>query len=93
VALAAVGCAPAGPKAPSSATEGMLLPSVKAKVVIVHGTADELVPVTNVAHMQVHFAGARCISTVLHPGQNHSLPWNAEAVVREALRVALDPAC
>ncbi len=72
---------------------GKILPSVKAKVVIVPGTADELVPVANVAYMQERFSGARCITTVLLEGQNHFLPWNSEGAVRDALRVALEPAC
>jgi pimeloyl-ACP methyl ester carboxylesterase len=72
---------------------GTILPSVKAKVVIVHGTADDLVPVANVAYMQERFSGARCISTVLLEGQNHFLPWNSEGAVREALRVALESSC
>ena len=72
---------------------GKLLPTVKAKVVIVHGTLDDLVPVANVAYMEQHFCGARCISTVLLEGQNHFLPWNSEGAVREALRVALEPSC
>ncbi len=72
---------------------GPMLPSVKAKVVIVHGTQDDLVPVANVAYMQARFSGARCVSTVLLEGQNHFLPWNSEAAVREALRVALEPLC
>lgn len=72
---------------------GAILPSVKAKVVIVHGTADDLVPVANVAYMQERFSGAHSISTVLLEGQNHFLPWNSEGAVREALRVALEHAC
>ena len=72
---------------------GTILPAVKARVVIVHGTADELVPVANVTYMQERFSGARCISTVLLEGQNHFLPWNSEGSVREALRVALEPSC
>ena len=72
---------------------GTILPSVKAKVVIVHGTADDLVPVANVAYMQERFSGARCITTVLLEGQNHFLPWNSEGAVREALRVALERSC
>ena len=72
---------------------GAILPSVKAKVVIVHGAADDLVPVANVAYMQARFSGARCISTMLLEGQNHFLPWNSESEVREALRVALEPSC
>ena len=72
---------------------GAILPLVKARVVIVHGTADDLVPVENVAYMQERFSGARCISTVLLEGQNHFLPWNSEGAVREALRVALERSC
>jgi pimeloyl-ACP methyl ester carboxylesterase len=49
-----------------------LLPGITAKVVIVHGTLDQLVPVANVAYMQQRFSGARCVSTVLLEGQNHS---------------------
>ncbi len=70
-----------------------LLPGITAKVVIVHGTLDKLVPVANVAYMQQHFSGARCVSTVLLEGQNHFLPWNSPDAVRQALRVAMDPAC
>jgi pimeloyl-ACP methyl ester carboxylesterase len=66
---------------------------VTAKVVIVHGTADDLVPVANVAYMQERFSSARGISTVLLDGQNHFLPWNSEGAVREALRVALERSC
>jgi len=69
------------------------LPAIRAKVVIVHGTADDLVPVANVPFMQAHLSGARCVKTVLLEGANHFLPWNAEARVREAIAMALEPAC
>jgi pimeloyl-ACP methyl ester carboxylesterase len=70
-----------------------LLPRITAKVVIVHGTKDDLVPVANVPFMQMHLTGARCIETVLLDGRNHFLPWNSQADVREAIRVALEPSC
>jgi pimeloyl-ACP methyl ester carboxylesterase len=70
-----------------------LLPRITAKVVIVHGTKDDLVPVANVPFMQTHLSGARCVKTVLLDGRNHFLPWNSEAEVREAIRVALEPTC
>ena len=69
------------------------LPRITAKVVIVHGTKDDLVPVANVAFMQAHLTGARCVKTVLLEGQNHFLPWNSEATVREAIRMAMEPLC
>ena len=69
------------------------LPRITAKVVIVHGTKDPLVPVANVPFMQAHLTGARCVKTVLLEGQNHFLPWNSEATVREAIRIAMEPSC
>jgi pimeloyl-ACP methyl ester carboxylesterase len=70
-----------------------LLQRITAKVVIVHGTKDDLVPVANVAFMRAHLTGARCVTTILLEGRNHFLPWNSEADVREAIRLALEPAC
>jgi pimeloyl-ACP methyl ester carboxylesterase len=70
-----------------------VLPRITAKVIIVHGTKDDLVPVANVAFMQAHLTGARCVKTVLLEGQNHFLPWNSEATVREAIRMAMEPSC
>jgi pimeloyl-ACP methyl ester carboxylesterase len=70
-----------------------LLPRITAKVVIVHGTKDDLVPVANVPFMQTHLTGARCVKTVLLDGRNHFLPWNSQAEVRDAIRVALEPSC
>jgi len=70
-----------------------MLPLIKAKVVIVHGTQDDLVPVANVPFMQAHLTGARCVKTVLLEGRNHFLPWNSADVVREAVRVALEAGC
>lgn len=69
------------------------LPKIQAKVVIVHGTLDDLVPVANVPFMQTRLLGARCVQTVLLEGRNHFLPWNSQPVVRDAVRQALDPTC
>jgi pimeloyl-ACP methyl ester carboxylesterase len=69
------------------------LPRIAAKVVIVHGTQDDLVPVANVPFMQARLLGARCIKVVLLEGRNHFLPWNSEAAVRDAIGDALDPSC
>ena len=70
-----------------------LLPRIKAKVIIVHGTRDDLVPAANVPFMQARLRGARCVQTVLLEGRNHFLPWNSEAEVRRAIAMALEPAC
>ncbi len=69
------------------------LPQVQAKVVIVHGTQDQLVPVANVPYMQAQLRGARCVQTVLLPGRNHFLPWHSQDEVRAAIAQALEPGC
>lgn len=69
------------------------LPRIRAKVVIMHGTQDDLVPVANVAFMRSRLTGARCLHTVLLEGRNHFLPWNSPADVRRAMALAMDPAC
>ena len=78
---------------PELETLATRLPEIRARVLIVHGTADDLVPVANVPFMQARLTGARCVRTVLLEGRNHFLPWNAQDVVRDALREALAPAC
>lgn len=61
-------------------------------MLIVHGTADELVPVANVAYLQAQLRGARCVDTLLLDGRNHFLPWNAEATVRAVIARAASAA-
>jgi len=70
-----------------------LLPRITARVIIVHGTQDDLVPVANVAFMQARLTGARCVTTILMQGRNHFLPWNSADTVRDAVRQALEPTC
>jgi pimeloyl-ACP methyl ester carboxylesterase len=69
------------------------LPAIRAKVLIVHGTQDDLVPVANVGFMQAQLRGARCVRTMLLEGRNHFLPWNSETAVREAITQAFEAAC
>lgn len=66
-----------------------MLPRVRADVVIVHGTQDDLVPVANVPFMQARLTGARSVQTVLLDGRNHFLPWNSPQAVRAAVAQAL----
>jgi pimeloyl-ACP methyl ester carboxylesterase len=70
-----------------------VLPQIRAQMIIVHGTQDDLVPVANVPFMQARLTGSRCVRTVLLEGRNHFLPWNSEADVRDAIRMAQEPAC
>lgn len=78
---------------PELETLAAALPRIRAKVLIVHGSADDLVPVANVDFVQARLSGARCVRTLLLPAGNHFLPWNREDVVREALRGAMESAC
>jgi pimeloyl-ACP methyl ester carboxylesterase len=71
----------------------LLLPRITAKVIIVHGTQDDLVPVANVPFMQARLTGASCLKTTLLEGRNHFLPWNSEPEVRQAIASALEAAC
>jgi pimeloyl-ACP methyl ester carboxylesterase len=70
-----------------------MLGQINTKVLIVHGTLDDLVPVANVPFMQKHITGARCLKTELLQGRNHFLPWNSEDVVRAALAQAMEATC
>jgi pimeloyl-ACP methyl ester carboxylesterase len=58
-------------------------------VVIVHGTADDLVPYANVAFMRTHMTGTKVMDVTTMPGQNHFLPWNAKAQVLAAIAKAV----
>jgi pimeloyl-ACP methyl ester carboxylesterase len=78
---------------PELVTLQSMLARINTKVVIVHGTKDDLVPVANVAFMQAQLKSAACVQTVLLDGRNHFLPWNSEDVVRDAIRSALEPGC
>ena len=62
-----------------------LLPAIRAKIIIVHGTKDDLVPVANVAYMQARLTGAACVKTMLLEERNHFLPWNSVDIVRNAI--------
>jgi pimeloyl-ACP methyl ester carboxylesterase len=70
-----------------------LLKQVTAPVIIVHGTADDLVPFENVAFMQAKLTNARCLKTVVVDRQNHFLPWNSESIVRDAISWAIEAKC
>jgi pimeloyl-ACP methyl ester carboxylesterase len=70
-----------------------LLARIDARVLIVHGDADDLVPVANVPYMQRCLTGAASVQTTLLPGGNHFLPWNARPEVLGALQRALEGLC
>ena len=70
-----------------------LLPRVSAPTLIVHGTADPLVPVANVAYIEANLSAVRCLHKLLLPNVNHFLPWNSQDTVRDGIRWALHPPC
>jgi pimeloyl-ACP methyl ester carboxylesterase len=70
-----------------------MLAGIRARVVIVHGTQDDLVPVANVGFMQARLSGARCVDTMLLEGRNHFLPWNSAPDVRAAVELSLRSDC
>jgi pimeloyl-ACP methyl ester carboxylesterase len=65
------------------------LASIRARVVIVHGTGDRLVPVENVAYVTARLPNAAAIETRLLEGRNHFLPWNSRDIVVDAIGAAL----
>ena len=69
------------------------LPLITARVVIMHGSLDDLVPVANVPFMQARLTGAACLKTIVLEGRNHFLPWNSEADVRHAVQLAQGGTC
>lgn len=70
-----------------------MLGQIDARVLIVHGDADDLVPVANVPYMQRSLTGASVVHTTLLTGGNHFLPWNARPAVIGALQRALEGLC
>lgn len=70
-----------------------LLSQIKAKIIIVHGDNDDLVPVDNVDFLKNHLTSARCVETIIIKGQNHFLPWNSEEIVRKAMELARTQVC
>jgi pimeloyl-ACP methyl ester carboxylesterase len=69
------------------------LARIRCPVFIVHGTDDDLVPPANVSFVQRRLTAAASVRTVLLPGRNHFLPWNAELDVRRAIEAARQPPC
>lgn len=64
-----------------------LLARIACRVVILHGTKDQLVPFANVAFMQAQMRSAE-LSVVRIDDQNHFLPWNEAGRVRRAIAQA-----
>lgn len=64
---------------------GELLKHVRAPISIVHGDADELVPIGNVEYMRNAFDHLDEVSVRVIEGEGHFLPWRREPEVRAAI--------
>ncbi|MEM9373864.1 MAG: alpha/beta hydrolase [Planctomycetota bacterium] len=63
---------------------------VRAPIRILHGTADELVPIGNVEYMRSAFEDVDRLHIRVIEGEGHFLPWRREDEVREAIRGLAD---
>jgi pimeloyl-ACP methyl ester carboxylesterase len=66
-----------------------LLERIECPVLIVHGTADKLVPYANVRFMKARFARAELEVTTIREG-DHFLPWNRQGEIRSAILRAVE---
>jgi len=64
---------------------GKKLDKITSPMIIIHGTADDLVPYENVPYMLAKITQARPLELLTLEGQNHFLPWNSEGHVRAAI--------
>lgn len=61
------------------------LPLITQPVIVVHGTADDLVPYENVAFMQQKMTGTQKLEVVTIEDMNHFLQWQQQEVVMKAI--------
>jgi pimeloyl-ACP methyl ester carboxylesterase len=66
------------------------LDKITCPVVIIHGTADELVPYKNVEYMVNRFVNASSVVVMTIEGADHCLPWKHETEVRQAIARAVE---
>ncbi len=62
-----------------------LLSQIDVPVIVMHGSADQLVPVANVAFMQAHFGSSSSMDTDIIVGADHFLPWKHRPAIELAL--------
>ncbi|MEJ0041962.1 MAG: alpha/beta fold hydrolase [Rhizomicrobium sp.] len=66
------------------------LGEVVTPVTIVHGTKDDLIPMTNVEYLSSRLTGSRLLTTRLLEGQGHFLPMKARQDVLKIIDAAID---
>lgn len=61
------------------------LKNVISKVIIIHGTKDQLVPYSNVAFMRREFVNAKSLEIISIKDANHFIPWTHFKEIRDVL--------
>ncbi len=61
------------------------LSKITCPVIVIHGTADELVPYKNVAYVQKMLVNAKSVRVVRLEGQGHFVPWERAGEIRRAV--------
>ncbi|UTW55656.1 alpha/beta fold hydrolase [Kordiimonas sp. SCSIO 12610] len=71
-------------------TMGPQLGTITAPTIIMHGTADLLVPYGNVAYLEKHLTGTSYRETIAVKGLGHEVPWQREVMFSKAIRKLVD---
>lgn len=61
------------------------LQNITSKVIIIHGTKDQLVPYSNVAFMRREFVNAKSLDIISIKDANHFIPWTHFKEIRDIL--------
>lgn len=61
------------------------LQNITSKVIIIHGTKDQLVPYSNVAFMSREFVNAKSLDIISIKDANHFIPWTHFKEIRDLL--------
>jgi len=69
---------------------GPLLNRITAPTLIMHGTADVLVPYGNVTYMEKHITNASHRETIAVEGLGHEIPWQRETAFNKGIRKLVD---
>lgn len=62
------------------------LATITSPTIILHGTEDDLVPVSNVDFLQRHLLSDSIREIRLFEGRNHLIPWSETEAIREAIQ-------
>lgn len=62
------------------------LATITSPAIILHGTEDDLVPVSNVDFLQSHLPSESIREIRLFEGRNHLIPWSESEAIREAIQ-------